>query len=212
MPNFVLNGNEFYNAPKNGGTTVRMWLKFYEEGLPQNFDPHGYYNLAGVGLPRLWTDNAMGKPQFFSPGAPNNCKWCIVRNPVDRFISAYTEKILLEKLAPWTISTCLSLLESGEMERIARSSKVKSLKQAACHLLGQCFWFGCDRSYFDHVFHIQEMSRVRDFCEKVVFKMPLPDFHARDQSQTKIDKVKLTNSEVKRLEEIFADDYSANWF
>ncbi|MCC5987902.1 MAG: sulfotransferase family 2 domain-containing protein [Pararhodobacter sp.] len=211
MPNFVLNEYEFYNAPKNGGTTVRMWLKHYEGGLPQHFSPRGYYNLAGVGLPRNWTNNSLSEPQFCMSGAGSNSRWCIIRDPVARFVSAYTDKVLGERLAPWTVSTCLALLESGEMERIARSTKPTPLKQAACHLLGQCFWLGQDRSYFDHVFHIREMDRVRDFCEDVVFRITLPNFHARDQSRSDVEKVRLTRLETRRIERIYAKDYLARW-
>jgi len=211
VPNFVLNGMEFYNAPKNAGTTVRMWLKLYEEGLCQDFTPQGYYNLAGVGLPRQWTDNTMGKPQFFTPGASENSRWCIIRDPVDRFVSAFTDKILREKLAPWTLDTCLSLMESEEMERIARSPEPTPLKQAACHMLGQCFWFGKNRSYFDQIFDIGDMNRVREFCEDVVFKMTLPNFHARNQSQSGVDKIKLSRNYRSRLESIYAADYLAGW-
>ena len=99
MPNFVLNGFEFYNAPKNGGTTVRMWLKYAEGGLPADFSRDGYYTLAKVGMPRQWTDTVMVPQPFFQPGAEGNRRWCITRDPVERFISAYTDKILLERLA-----------------------------------------------------------------------------------------------------------------
>lgn len=211
MPNFVLNGMEFYNAPKNGGTTVRMWLKYYEDGIPDHFDPDGYYNLSDVGMPRLWTDTSMGSPQFFSPGDPANKRWCIFRDPVDRFVSAYTDKILREKLAPWTLETCLDLLESGKMEDIARSEPATPLKQAACHLLGQSYWFGPDRGYFNHVFHIREMKRVREFCEDVVFKRSLPNFHARNQSKSDVSKIALTRAQVQRVERVYEDDYLASW-
>jgi hypothetical protein len=93
MPNFELNGFEFYDAPKNGGTTVRMWLKYAEGGLPADFISDGYYTLAGLGAPRQWTDTVMGQQPFFSRGVAGNRRWCITRDPVDRFISAYTDSL-----------------------------------------------------------------------------------------------------------------------
>lgn len=212
MPNFTLNGTEFYDTPKNAGTTVRMWLKHYEEGFPPHFDARGYYNLADIGLPRQWTDNVLGKEQFFSPGADMNSRWCIVRDPIDRFISAYTDKIVREALAPWTIEECLDLLESGQMEQMARSTELTQLKQAASHFVGQWFWFGKNRGYFHHVFHIREMNRVREFCEEQVFRMALPDFHARDQSQSAVKKIKLSREQIGRVERIYADDYLSGWY
>lgn len=212
MPNFVLNGMEFYDAPKNGGTTVRLWLKYAEGGLPLDFSCDGYYTLAGVGLPWQWIDTVMGPQPFFVPGAESNRRWCITRDPVDRFVSAYTDKVLREGLAPWSVETCLDMLESGEMERIARSLAVTPLKRAACHLLGQCAWFGYDRDYFDNVFSIREMDRVREFCEDVIFRMPLPKFHGRNQSASNIGKSVLSATQIDRLERIHAEDYQAGWF
>lgn len=212
MPNFVLNGTEFYDAPKNAGTTVRMWFKYFEEGMPAHFDAHGYYNLAGVGMPQLWTDNVLGKEQFFSPGSGMNIRWCIVRDPIDRFISAYTDKIVREALAPWTIEECLDLLESGHMEHMASSPGRAPLKKAACHFVGQWLWLGRKRSFFQHIFHIREMNRVREFCEDYVFKMALPEFHARDQSQSTVKKIELTREQIGRVKRIYADDYLLGWY
>jgi hypothetical protein len=211
MPNIVINGWDFHNAPKNGGTTVRMWLKFYEGNFPSDISLHGYYNLATIGIPRQWTDNSLCEPQFFFAGASENQRWCIVRDPVDRFISAYSDKILRERLAPWSLGTCLSLMESGEMELIARSPGQTKLKQAACHMLGQCFWFGQNKKYYHRVFNIGEMNRVRDFCESVFFKISLPDFHARNQLNSDIKKIKLSRREVCRIEKIYEADYMAGW-
>lgn len=211
MPNFELNGFEFYDAPKNGGTTVRMWLKYAEGGLPADFISDGYYTLAGLGAPQQWTDTVMGQQPFFSRGVAGNRRWCITRDPVDRFISAYTDKILREGLAHWGVNACLDMLESGELEQIARSPFPTHEKQAACHLLGQCIWFGRDKSYFDHVFCVTEMERVREFCENEVFKMPLPALHGRDQSRSGIKRVTLCTDQRDRLERIYAEDYQVGW-
>lgn len=211
MPNFTWNGFEFYDAPKNGGTTVRMWLKYAEGGMPEDFVSDGYYTLAKVGLPRAWVDTVMVEQPFFRPGEAGKLRWCISRDPVDRFISAYSDKILLEGLASWSVEACLDMLETGEMEKIARSQQRTPYKQAACHLLGQCVWFGQEKAYFDYVFNITEMDHVREFCEDNVFRMKLPAFHGRDQSHSGIDRVALSIVQRGRVEKIYADDYRAGW-
>jgi hypothetical protein len=211
MPNFELNGYEFYDAPKNGGTTVRMWLKHFEGGLPGASVGEGYYSLAGLGLPRGWIDTVMGPQQFFSPGAAAKIRWCISRDPVDRFSSAYTDKILREGLASWSVDVCLDMLESGEMELLARTPGRTRRKQAACHLLSQSIWFGRERGYFNHVFRLSEMDRVREFCEQEVFRMPLPAFHGRDQSRSGIDRVALSAGQRARIRYVFSEDYELGW-
>ncbi|MDK3016622.1 sulfotransferase family 2 domain-containing protein [Pseudodonghicola flavimaris] len=205
----TVNGVEFYDAPKNAGTTMRMWLKHYEQRLPETRDWSGYYTLRGLGLPTAWHNNAMVHPQFFSPGEEGNIRFCIKRDPIDRFISAYTDKVLHEKLAPWSIDTCLSMIESGEMEAIARSDD--PYKLAASHFLDQCTWFGPQMDYFDHVFDIHRMDAVRAFCQDVVFKMPLPPFHARNAKHLKLSKIELAPSQYRYAQSVFAPDYAAGW-
>ncbi|MGP9806427.1 hypothetical protein [Paracoccus sp. NSM] len=216
MPSFVLNGLEFYDAPKNAGTTVRLWLKHAEGALPQAFSAEGYYALAGFGLPQDWTDRILGPQPFFNPGAPGNRRWCILRDPIQRFTSAYTDKILRENLANWSVETCLVMLESGEMDRIARAPFAdpteRRLKLLACHFLGQHVWFGPDRTYFDHVFPITRMEEVHRFCEEEVFRMKLPHFHGRDQSRSGIERLVLSPDQIRRLERIHARDYELGWY
>jgi hypothetical protein len=213
MPNFAFNGHAFHDAPKNGGTTVRMWLKHVEGGLPAGPVQEGYCTLAGIGPPRLWTDTVMGPQPFFSPAAPGLKPWCILRDPVERFISAYTDKILREALAPWTVDQCLDMLLDGRMERIARTGQTAQTaqtartgaprphRQAACHLLGQSLWFGTEPGYFDRIFAFAEMGRVREFCEDQVFGMRLPPFHGRNLALSGTPKVRLSQAQTARLEQ-----------
>jgi len=205
----TLNNVDFHDAPKNAGTTVRMWLKHHEQRLPEAADWTGYYSLQSLGLPASWHNNVMREPQFFTPGLDGNIRFCIRRDPVDRFISAYTDKILHEKRAPWSVDTCLSMIESGEMEQIARGNGL--FKLAACHFLDQCTWFGPRIDYYDHVFDIRQMDAVHAFCEEVVFKMPLPRFHARDATQLGVAKVDLSAAQVRHAERAFSADYDAGW-
>ena len=211
MPNFSIGGFDYYMAPKNAGTTVRMWLKYFEGTLPADFETDGYCTLAKVGMPEQWVDTVMVAEPFFKPGSDQNQQWCIVRDPVDRFVSAYTDKIMFEKLMNWDLETCLSLLETGEMERIAQSSDATVERQVACHFIPQHYWFGRQNSYFDHVFRFEEMDRVKAFCENQVFKMPLPGFHGRDLAKAGVDRVSLSPAQRDRLAHVFAEDYRLGW-
>lgn len=209
MPNLSLNGTHFFGAPKNAGTTVRMWLKHYEGDLPDFSARTDYYTLRAVGMPRLWHDNLIHAPRFFTPATEPGLTWCITRDPVERFISAYTDKVIHERLVGWSVDACLTMLDSGEMEAVARSTAPASL--AACHFLPQHFWLGQDRGLYDHVFPLTDMPRVRTFCEEQVFRMPLPALHARDQSRSGHRKIRLTTEQARRAERSFQADYAMGW-
>ena len=209
MPNVTLNGYEFYDAPKNAGTTVRMWLKHYEGALPDFSGQTSYYNLASIGHPKAWVGMKPSEESFFVRGEPQNRRWCIKRDPVDRFVSAYTDKVLREQLVDWSVDACLAMVETGQMMQIALGGTEQ--ESAARHFIGQTSFFGSDRNYFDHVFDIAQMDLVREFCEDIFFKMPLPPLHARNQSWGELEKISLSTAQRQRAERVFASDYDAGW-
>lgn len=220
MPNFALNNTEFYDAPKNGGANIRMWLKYAEGGLKNfhNTNTHYYYldytpgENQDLSPPKSWVDNTT---TFFIPTNTNNVKWCIVRDPIERFISAYTDKILFEQAATWSIDECIDLLESGKILELANSKNPSTVwpeQYIAYHLLGQNHWFGNSRDYFDFIFHLSEMDKVKQFCEDTIFNISLPNLHARNQSLSGIKKPKLSALQTTRLELVFAKDYKIGWY
>jgi hypothetical protein len=211
MPSLTINSTEFYSAPKNGGTTVRMWAKQFECGMREtDFESRGYYTLQRFGLPRIWSDASRdASPPFFQPTDTRNLKWCIKREPVERFVSGFSDKILHERLVTWTVDRCIELLESGEMQRMAAHDGPNRL--AAIHFLPQCDWLGTNIGYYRHVFDINEMTRVHAFCQDHVFGVPLGRFHARNLSHAGVNKVSVTPLQRRRLEGIFAQDYRAGW-
>ena len=209
MPNLTLNGTEFYDAPKNGGTTVRMWSRAAEGALDGFDGRRGYYNLVGIGLPSTWRDNVTRDPQFFRPGAADALRWCIKRDPVDRFVSAYTDKILRERLADWSVDDALGMILDGTMATKARSTTPE--RGLACHFLGQTWWFGPDPAFFHRVFDVTRMDEARAICATEVFRCDLPDLHARRQADSGIDKVTLSPDQRRRAETAHAADYEAGW-
>lgn len=211
MANFVLNNTAFYNAPKNAGTTIRMWIKYNEDraALGDLEELTGYYHLAPFGAPEGWIRNIVGPKKFFQRRDDVSLRWCIKRDPLVRFVSAYRDKILNEKIATWTVEETIELLENGQMRKLAEGDT--SLNQLAAHFLPQYVWLGTDRAYYSRVFDITEMAEVKGFCEKTVFNRPLPDLHARNQSKSKTQSVTLLDEQIMRIKKVFAQDYEIGW-
>lgn len=207
----MLNNTAFYNVPKNAGTTIRMWIKYNEDrnALGDLEELTGYYHLAPFGAPKGWIRNILGPKRFFQRSDDVNLRWCVKRDPLARFVSAYRDKILNEKMANWTVEETIELLESGRMQKMAEGDT--NLNQLAAHFVPQHIWLGSDTAYYSHIFDISEMEAVKRFCEKVVFKRPLPDLHARNQSKSKTQSVTLLDKQILRIRSVFAKDYEIGW-
>lgn len=209
MANITINGTEYYNAPKNAGTTVRMWCKQVETDLSYDtMHNESYYSLQGFGLPLIYHDNIRHTNRFI-PTSGENTKWCIKRDPISRFISCYTDKILYQKAIDWSVDQCIDMLTSGEMLELANTAGPNQL--TAAHFLPQYEFLGKSTAYYDYIFDIREMDVVKKFCEDFVYRTPLSSFHARNLSKSNTAKVTLDPSQTTRLRVCYAMDYEIGW-
>ena len=210
MPNLVVNATAFYNVRKNGGTTVRTWAKQYETGLRRDaFAQDTYYNLKGYGYPDAWRHECSNGRHGFQPYEGDVERWWITRDPLERFLSAYPDKILREQEVDWSLDQCIELLYSGKMLQIANSKH--GGHYTALHMLPQSFWLGSTQSYYQHVFDLSDMYLVKEFCESIVFRMRLDDFHARNLSQSGFRKPRLSPTQVDALKHVYIQDYENGW-
>ena len=120
-------------------------------------------------------------------------KSCIVREPLERFISAYKNRVLFHKDKDFynhSINEVIEKLESGNIENK--------------HFLPQSFFLGNDLSYFDIVgslLNIQSFeSKVNDFFgQKKIFP--------RLQTGGREQQLSLSLENKKRIIKIYSNDY-----
>lgn len=204
--NLILNNTAWRNAPKNAGTTVRFWISEFEGNL-RPFSHDTYYDLSEFGYPKLYKPQNID--QAFEPTANTKYRqWCIVRDPVERFLSAYTDKVLGERISQHTIDELIYLLEQ-QFNRISSDNLLAD--SLLMHLLPQTFWFGSDRNYYDYVFSINDMGACKKFCEEFVFKIPLRDIHARNSAASEVDKPHLSQGQISKIERLYSADYENGW-
>ena len=76
------------------------------------------------------------------------------------------------------------------------------------HFAPQFKQFGKDLSYYDQVFDISEMNTsVKEYLEDK-WKIDLPQLHTRKGNSTSI---KLTEYQIKRIKDIYKEDYRIGW-
>lgn len=186
-----------------------MWCKQLETGLGSEMMQDGhYYNLCRFGLPLQYQNNMFQATRFI-PSAHESIRRCIKRDPISRFISCYTDKIILERIADLSVDQCIDWLETGQMLEIANTSG--NLQLVAAHFLPQYEYLGESTTYYDYIFDVNEMNLVKKFCETFVFKIPLYSFHARNLAKAKVAKIVLDPQQMTRLRSCYAMDYKIGW-
>lgn len=197
----------FYISPKTGGTTIRSWLVFSEtKTLELQNDGDGYFSQNYIGS-QLITNMGYWYKGFKE--LDSSYKVCIKRDPVERFLSCYTDKIIRESYINNFNITIDELLDNWDCLKSGREDPLKpGTYYLENHFLPQTYYIGNDKNYYDRVFDISEISTsVKEFLEDKL-KCILPDLHTRKQNK----KPSLTESNIKKIKEIYSVDYQNGWY
>ena len=186
----------FYPCPKNANTSAKLFFLrhlgienefiFIGDNIPlyqQNEnDFNGKKNIV-IFLP--------SKQPFLKVDVDIKC--CITRNPIDRFISSYKNRILFHRDVGFndhSVDMILDKLQVGLFENK--------------HFLPQSFFLGEDLDYYSFYADVKNVKffkdKVNEFFEK---KIEFPVL----QTRGKEFDVKLTNSQIDRISKIYEKDF-----
>ena len=204
------NGFAIYNAPKGGGTTIRSWIYFAKTGeLAIQNEGGGYLNQKPKTYKQL--KNIGYEVCNFIPWALGP-SICIVRNPVDRFISAYKDKIIREKKCgnpPPSLSEFIDDFERLITTNDHQHGANPNLRYLEHHFAPQTLIFGENKDYFQHIFMMHEIStNLKSYLEKQ-WGVELPNIHCRKVQKNKT--IVPSQGDRKRIEEIYKADFSCEW-
>jgi len=120
-------------------------------------------------------------------------KSCIVREPLERFISAYKNRVLFHKdknFYKHSVSEVIDKLESGNIENK--------------HFLPQSFFLGNDLSYFDIV---GSLSNIKYFEEKINNFFGQKKIFPQLQVGGREYELTINNEEKMKIRKIYKEDY-----
>ena len=120
-------------------------------------------------------------------------KCCIVRDPLERFISAYKNRILFHKdrgFKDHNIDEIIEKLENNMFENK--------------HFLPQTYWLGNNLEYFTIVANVKNLKSFVDgvnnfFQNKIEFP--------KIQIGGKKERIKLNQNQIKKFKKIYLSDY-----
>tara|TARA_A100001011_G_scaffold365422_1_gene417088 strand:- start:176 stop:802 length:627 start_codon:yes stop_codon:yes gene_type:complete len=186
----------YYPCPKNANTSAKM---FFAKHL--NVDKN--FHFLGDQIPQIeqtpeqYGDklNIIGIIPSKQPFKKINVdiKCCIVRDPIKRFISAYKNRILYHRdiqFKDHSIDMILEKLENNNFENR--------------HFLPQVYFLGEDLNYYTFWSTTEEVDL---FAEKVNEFFSRKIIFPKIQTGGSDIKIKLTNSQISKIEKIYIKDF-----
>jgi hypothetical protein len=194
----------YYHAPKCASRTILAWAVLLEEPhlLAENpdwFAPSRYdkeYREIRQRV-RLFKESEHDWERMAPPVVPAKIRFCVVRDPVERFLSGFTNRILFHRRAP--VTAIGNFIE--HFDEIAHASTgVRN------HFKPQVCFYGRDPSLFTHVFRMTELGQIKHLLERSA-GVQLPDLHLQQSGGAL--KPTLTTAQLDWVREKYKDDYAA---
>ena len=188
----------YHHTPKTGSRTVIGLMALAKHPELFNLHPDWFvtHNREAIypeirSVVQVWQDTDTEESEI---------RFCVIRDPVKRFVSGYTNRILFHRdLAPVPFDEFVSRFEEFRDAEIL----------VAEHFKPQVDFIGTDPSYYTHVFNTDiSMGLLFELFEDV-YNRPFP--RLRLQQGGNDIKVDVTDQQRAKIQELFAEDYRV-WF
>jgi len=188
----------YYVVPKCGSRTVVAWQLIISQPNLIKDNPSWFdESKQTVGYRELNKMIVLSKHDF-------PIKFCIVRDPVDRFLSAFTNRVLFHKLNP--VSEINDVIQNFD-------AKINNLeyKDLDHHTKPLKHWLGTNPNIFNYIFNLGEMDKVKKLIEETC-DVTLPNLHL--QKSGNIKKPTLNTDQINWIKERYRSDYElyGRWF
>lgn len=198
----VLNGKAaYYHAPKCGSRTILGWIAILESPNIFAENPH-WFKETSPGDPVY--NEIRKRVKILSTGFEDfshyPVRFCIIRDPVDRFLSAYINRIVFHKDLIKLKNNPPSILEFIENFDYF----CKNNESTRIHFLPQKNFYGENLNLYTHIFRFKEFREVKNLLEKIKGET-LPDI--RLQQSGSLQKPTIGQFETNWIKKLYSIDY-----
>tara|TARA_Y100000590_G_scaffold464593_1_gene634420 strand:- start:220 stop:876 length:657 start_codon:yes stop_codon:yes gene_type:complete len=194
----------FYSCPKNGNTSAKLFFAKHL-GIENNFYftqdqiPKFKYEESSkkvleikksgkkTNLVNIWPNHQ----KFEKVDATYKC--CIIRDPIERFLSAYRNRILFHKDSDFFEYTIDSIIDN----LLNNNFKNK-------HFLPQYYYLGNDLSYYNFC---ENINKIKEFEKYINNFFGNNIFFPKLQTGGNDKKIELSSNQTEKIKYIYKKDF-----
>ena len=179
---FKLNGKKvaYYPIPKCGCTSVKAMIFYTNYGRLPNDKENVHINYPTI--------------EGFIRQDLADYRFCLVRDPVERFISGYSNRVLHHGDIPF--------VEFDDfVNNFPKFYEVPAIRH---HFRPQVDFIGRVPRYYTNIFMVHEMKKVSDFLSQIAGR-PIPTPHRQTGGASM--KPTPTKKQIENIEKIYMHDY-----
>ena len=194
---FDIYNNEiaYYTTPKCGSRTILAWAALLKE--PDLIQKHPeWFQESRQGIE--YRDIRIRVKKYDYPTHNQKTRFCIIRDPVEKFLSAFTNRILFHKKPNVNITI------TDFIDNFDNLIQQKIYKDAEIHFTTQVHYIGKNPDLYTHIFDIKNLNQVKSLLETHT-NTKLPDLHL--QKSGLIHKPILTEDQVLWIKNKYSIDY-----
>lgn len=210
----------YYDAPKCGSTTVLAYvnminnpelLRDVQKLIADGMDPVASYDKCWQSNRQKYSRNAIASKTVITkktPVPPDSIKICIVRDPIERFISVYKALVLSKTYVAAkdkSIDEFIKIIDVEDKTTLTDWTEVSPVgwRNVKFHFLPLVTFYGKDPKIFNHIYNMDQIDDVRKLLENV-YGIALPSLKLNFTS--KID-ITLTPEQIEWVKIRYARDY-----
>ena len=185
-------------VPKSGCTTIKKLLWYMDSGFPVKGDIHSASDTKDFNnLLKILKDDKI-KSYY---------KFCVVRDPVDRLISAYNHRVLAEREIKNNKNISIKSNPTF-FEFVNNLNTYRRIPVINHHVSPMCRWLGTNANYYDKIFKLRDINThiiplLESKCgHKLAIDMSV------NSSPHVIKRINISKDLEKKIKSIYKKDYN----
>ena len=218
MAIFNISNNKvvYYSGAKCGSTTILAYANFinnaellsdFTEMTLNNVDAWTAYHRCLKVQRQKHNKNEFVQRINLTDVPPDAIKFCVVRDPIERFISVYKAVILTGYYVKGDDNSIDEFIRIIDLDKKTLNNWHEvggnGWNTVRFHFLPQTKFYGRNPNIFTHVFNIREIGKIKNLLEEN-YQISLPDIKL---NTTKNVDINLTQHQTEWIKNRYSQDY-----